>query len=132
MHCWASQLIRQAQPDLRLLKMAASSGVYSIGNKVPFNSYRSRQYIQSRFFPDKPISRVKVGDADEIMGYTVNVDEIIPRQIGGLQVFDNQRILSERLNKALGPIEERALRNYSNGMKVQGFSAIPGQRTPIC
>lgn len=77
--------------------------------------------IQFSFFPDKPISKVKVGDASEIMGFTVNVDEIVPRQIGGRQVFENQRILTERINKALGPIQERALRTLPEGMRVQGF-----------
>ncbi len=111
----------QAAIDESNLRIAGGAETSVVGQKVPFSSYKSRRYIRDRFFPDKPVSQVKVGDADDIMGYTVNVDEIVPRQIGGRQVFENQRVLSERINKALGPIEERALRNQPDGMRVQGF-----------
>jgi hypothetical protein len=111
----------QAVIDETNVRIAGGAETSVVGQQVPFSSYKSRVYIRDRFFPDKPVSQVKVGDANEIMGFTVNVDEIVPRQIGGRQVFENQRVLSESLNKALGPIEERGLRNQPAGMRVQGF-----------
>jgi hypothetical protein len=39
----------------------------------------------------------------------------------GPEVGANQRFLPEAINKALGPIEERALRNIPGGTQVDGF-----------
>ncbi|MCA9042206.1 MAG: hypothetical protein KDA65_17770, partial [Planctomycetaceae bacterium] len=117
----AERQMIQLAIDESNIRFASRAETSIIGEKVPFSSYKSRRYIRDRFFPDRPVSQVKVSDADELFGFTVNVDEIVPRQVGGQQVFANQRVLSERVNKALGPIEERALRNQPDGMHLQGF-----------
>lgn len=111
----------EAAIDQTNVRVASGAEKSIVGEQVPFSSYKSRKFVRDTMFPDKPVSQVKVGDASEALGYSVNVDEIVPRQIGGRQVFENQRFLTESLNKALGPIQERALRDLPQGMHVQGF-----------
>jgi hypothetical protein len=108
------------------IRIAQGHETAIVGQKVPFRSYHSRRYVRDTLFPGRPVDQVRVSDAQTALGLDVpvNVDEIVPRFIGGRQVTANQRIITERINLGLGPLEERSVRGLPEGTRILGFDLV--------
>jgi hypothetical protein len=108
------QAIIRARYEVANARIGVGAETATVGDQVPYSYYKSQRFVRDTLFPGKPVSSVRIPE-----GY--NVDEFVSRQFGGRQVMDNQSLLLERINKALGPLEENAVSDLPNGTVIQGF-----------
>jgi len=104
----------KARYNIANFRLASRREIAIVGNQVPYSSYLSRKYVRDVLYPDLPVSEVRIP-----IGF--NVDEFVSRQFGGRQLRENQSLLIERINKALGPLEESAATILPDGTVLQGF-----------
>ena len=90
--------------------IAAGRETSQTGAAVNYSSYASKRFIRDRLFPERRVRDCTVADASKELNRSVQVDERVPRFLGGRQIDSNQRFLDQRINSILGSAESRAVR----------------------
>jgi len=74
-------------------------------------------------FPNLTQSQINDKEVRKVLKKDFDVDEIVPRLIGGRQVIENQRLLPRRINRSLGPRLAKAIEklNVKSGTPVEGI-----------
>ena len=96
------------------MKLASGEETGKVGANEKYSYHASRRFVRDTLYPDKNIDEVTIPDG-------MNVDEIVPRSIGGRKVRPNQSLSPALLNQTLGGYEGSVLAKLPKGTKVLGF-----------
>ncbi len=93
-----------------------------VGNQLDFDPKLSNRFLRE-FFGTRTLREAiqKKVALEASLGRSLAVDEIVPRQLGGPQIFPNQRLIPGSLNSSLGSVEQHALAPLQPGTRVLGF-----------
>lgn len=111
------QALIRARYEVANARIGTGAETAKVGNQVDYVRDLSRRYVRDvlkLYPPNTPLSKVRIPK-------DFNVDEFVSRQFGGRQLPENQNLLPTRINTALGPLEEKAVRSLPDGTTIQGF-----------
>jgi hypothetical protein len=97
------------------MRLASGGEIGVARTNVKYSNNASRRYVRDTLYPERTIRASNIPPG-------LNVDESVPRSIGGRQVRPNQNFLPGDLNSALGGYESQAMKNLPQGTRVLGFN----------